>query len=69
MKRFIAGWIICGVLAYGIYFGNAQAVSLFPKEYYRKHMAEAVLFGILGPFGLFANYFMTGFAEHGLKFY
>jgi len=72
MKRPIAAvviWVICGVLAYGICFGYLQ--RKFPdiaEEEYRRDMGTSVLFGFGGPITLSVLFFMTGFAEHGLKF-
>lgn len=65
----IAGWLICSVLSYGILFAHAQREFPFIAERdYRKDMAFSMALGLFGPFILVASIFLTGFAQHGLKF-
>lgn len=65
----ITGWIICGIVTYGITFGHFQGEwPTIAKKKYRQDMAFAVGFSFLGPIGLVLSFLMSGFAEHGLKF-
>ena len=69
MRYFIVFWLICSVLAYGItlgyFLGKFKNNSMEDKGIY---VLIAILYALLGPVGVFLSYFMSGFAEHGLKF-
>lgn len=69
---FTLGWIACGVLAYGIAFAAHQRSDDYLPHtraaWRRRNMALSVFIGLFGPIGLMIIYFVTGFAEHGLKF-
>lgn len=63
------GWVVCGVLAYGINVAYFQ--RKFPSiaaEKYREDCAMAVLIAAAGPIALWISYFLSGFAEHGLMY-
>ena len=63
-------WITCGVLAYGIYVADSwhSFPSLHGEGEFRDISASAIIFGFLGPMGLFATFFSSGFARHGLLY-
>lgn len=66
---FIAVWIVCGILAYGITFADFSFESLgYEKLFKRTDIKISVFFGLLGPIGLIAILSFTNFAEHGIKF-
>lgn len=67
---YIVGWIVCGVLTYGITFAYFQKkYPIIARESYREDMGIAVFYGLLGPIGLFVILVSSGFAKYGLKFY
>ena len=50
----IVGWIICGVLAYGMSLASLQiSFPNIAKSYYRKDVAWSFFIAVLGPFGMF----------------
>ena len=68
-KLIIVIWIICGILTYGITFGYFQGGwPEISEKGYRQDMSFSVFFGLLGPIGLIISFFISGFAEYGLKF-
>ena len=62
-------WIVCGVLVYGIAFGHAQGEQEvgYAEMNYRSDSGVAALFSLFGPIALVVMFFLTGFAQHGLK--
>ena len=68
-KIIITIWVICGILAYGISFAHWQReYPTLAESSYREDMGFSILWIPLGPLGLIITYFLSGFAEHGLKF-
>ncbi len=62
------GWLVCGILGYGITFGDMQgSFPTIAEDGYRRHFTFAVFIGLLGPAGLIVSFFMSSFVEHGLK--
>ena len=62
----ITFWVICGVLAYGILLGHA--VGEYPEQRYRRgDIGMAAYFGFLGPIGLLAALFCSGFIQYGFR--
>ncbi len=60
-------WIACGVLTYGLMLAYQQReFPLIAATDYVSDVLFAVLFGALGPFGLFAALFCGG-TRHGVK--
>lgn len=65
----IIGWIICGVLAYGITFTwNQGHWDTLAKDWYGRDMGFSIFVGLFGPIGLIAMFFISEFAKYGLKF-
>lgn len=61
-------WVVCGVLSYGAYFAFFQRNFPNLAEYRRRQdRIGAFVYGILGPFGLFAIG-TTSWFKHGFKF-
>ncbi len=53
MEWLAVGWIVCGVLGYGLDFGYFQ--KRFPTiadKHYKTDLWSAVFLGVTGPFGL-----------------
>jgi len=66
---FMVIWTICGVLTYGITLAYFQRnYPEIAKEDYREDVGFSVLFGIVGPIGLFVSLWGSGFAKHGLMY-
>ena len=66
---FIIGWVLSGILAYGIifsYFQNEYPPKL--DDYYYLHMLIGIFVGLSGYIGLFVAFFCTQFMKYGLKF-
>jgi len=65
----IVGWLICAVLTAGMWFAEFQ--GKFPEvaqKNRRSDLGEAILIGLVfGPLGLVAEFFTSGFAEHGWR--
>ena len=56
-------------ISYGILFAHIQ--KKYPElaiEDKRQTMGFSILFSFFGPIALLVTFFMSGFAEHGLKF-
>ena len=67
MMCFAIGWILCGILGYGIDFAYFQ--GKYPdKNMEREDMGQAMLMSFGGPIFLVAVFFYTGFAKYGLRF-
>ena len=67
----LIGWVVCGVLAYGITFAS------FSREFpprtrrdnrNRDHASCAAIMGLFGPFGLVVVFFLSSFAADGLRY-
>ena len=61
-------WVVCGTLAYGAYFAHFQ--RKFPdlvESQHTKDRSEALVMGVLGPFGLFGIGVAFRF-KYGFKF-
>jgi len=68
-EMIIISWVICGILAYGITFADFHySYPLIAEERRWYYIKFSILFGLLGPFGLFASFLGSKFAKHGLKF-
>lgn len=68
----IAGWVLCGVLAYGIIFAYFRGEDIeyglrSNKLEVRQERAMAFLAALFGPLGLAASYIVSGFAYYGLR--
>ena len=48
---FVAGYAICGALAYGLFLGTGQHAT--PEEDWKDCVPGSLVLGILGPVGLF----------------
>ena len=69
----ITGWLICGLVTYGLTFACFQhAFPSIAKEYEDKDRRRALYTGMFGPIGLVAIItllFSEGYYfKHGLKF-
>ena len=67
-----AGWLVCGVLAYGVTLGDylwqtEKGGSSLDPEWKRNDLSFSVFIGLLGPLGLLVSFFLSGFAQHGLR--
>jgi hypothetical protein len=65
----ILGWLICGILTYGISLAYFQRT--FPtiaQEMVREDMGISCIFGLFGPLGLVILFFFSGFAQCGIMF-
>lgn len=65
----IAGWLGCGVLAYGLtygYFMRHWRRDAYDRRY--EHIPLAVAVGLMGPLGVTVAYLMGERAHHGLLF-
>ncbi len=63
-------WTVCGVFSYGISLAESQRSywkMSIKNATYREDVGFSILFGLLGPIGLITSYFLSGFAQHGLK--
>lgn len=66
---FAGGWIVCGVLGYGITLAYAQRqYPTIAEEWYRKDCAFSTFVASSGPIGLVIIFLFSGFAEHGLMY-
>ncbi len=63
------GYLCCSILSYGITFAHFQGkYPTIAEEEYGEDKAFAIGMSIGGPLSLWASYFSSGFAKHGLKF-
>lgn len=54
----IIGWIVCGVLSFGLSFAYFQrAYPMFAEAVYRTDWIESFVCGLFGPIGLLATFF------------
>lgn len=62
-------WLIGAAFSYAISFAYFQrSFSLLSQQNLRRDAGSALLFGLVfGPFGMVLAFFLSGFAEHGLK--
>ena len=64
---FIVGWIICGVLAYGLILANLQrSWPILAETGYRADCAVALFVSISSPFCLLVALLCSGFGKYGL---
>lgn len=69
MKYAIVGWIICGVLAYGLTFGYFQREYPYVAEKNRAlYISFSLFVAAAGPIGLGVAIVKSDFAKHGLKY-
>ncbi len=62
-------WVVCGVLAFGVTYGNFQ--GHIPELAWAKRRADAGIataFALGGPFGLFVATLLSGFWQYGLRY-
>ena len=81
MEYLIAGWIVCGIAAYGLIFADLRGLGRSLALRYpevkvsdedarytkRQDIAIAVLIGLLGPLGLSLALIVTGFGARGWR--
>ncbi|HYF34275.1 MAG TPA: hypothetical protein VD994_03205 [Prosthecobacter sp.] len=69
MTLLMLGWIVCGILGYGVTFAHFQ--DKWPQLAYRDRREDAgfaAMVAISGPIGLFAALLFSGFAANGLRY-
>lgn len=63
----IVGWILCGVVAYGISLGYWQNEwKELASRHARPDVRMSVFMGTLGPVGLIVIFFFSSRVKHGL---
>jgi len=63
------GWVVCGILAYGIEMGYLWGEFNLLSELWRSFIVLSIFMGVCGPIGLIVSLSLSGFGRHGLKFW
>lgn len=66
---FVVMWLLCGILAMGVtigYFQNEYPLSAAGN--YDGDLRLGMVYMVFGPIGLFAAFFQSRFAVHGLQY-
>jgi len=69
MVLFILGWLLCGILNYGLMFAYWQRE--FPslaEDAYEEDRMHSLVSSLAGPCALIACLYHTEFGKHGFKF-
>ena len=65
---YVAVHLVCAFFTFGITVGYFQRkFPLCHKEQYRGDLMMGILYGLYGPIGLVASYFLSERAKYGLK--
>lgn len=65
LALFLLGWVLCGVLSYGI--GLAYFQNEFPRVRSKSDGWSMVALSVAGPAALVVVIIISGFAQHGLQ--
>lgn len=69
----ILGWLLCGILGHGLYFGYFQGeFPMSAEDEYRDDMVTSLLLSLTSPIALVAILIFLpwdGTFKHGLKFW